>query len=68
MKSEYKEYILEKLVKIVNVYAENFLRDHVLMAIISQENKKEHYNAYIVYNFAKVFLTNVKEFLKLDEL
>ena len=65
---EYKEYILEKLVRIVNVYAENFLSDHVLLAIISQENKKEFKNSFIVYKFAKVFLKNVKEFLQLDKL
>ena len=65
---EYKEYILEKLVRIVNVYAENFLSDHVLLAIISQENKKEFKNSFIVYKFAKVFLKNVKEFLQHDKL
>ena len=39
MSDTYKEYILEKLVRIVNVYSENYLKDHVLLTIMSLVSK-----------------------------
>lgn len=63
----YARYLLEDFLPMINMYADSFLKDMVLVSIMSLESKEEYKYANKLYEFSMNLINNLELFIDAED-